>query len=170
MPVAFTCKDDGRDVSDDVSPTLRKMGHDKSHPNAGGQVAVAYQCQGTNVGEMGTLRSGNGHLTGGVPFVFDTTQITSPEYRSSNQPGAPCHTLAKGQHAPAIAHRFGVRRLLPVECCRLQGFPDHYLDITYRKKPAADGPKYAALGNSMAVPCMRWIGERIAFVDTIPAS
>ena len=55
-----------------------------------------------------------------------------------------------------------VRRLTPVECERLQGFPDGYTNIPWRKKPEApDGPRYKALGNSMAVPCMRWIGERI---------
>jgi DNA (cytosine-5)-methyltransferase 1 len=54
-----------------------------------------------------------------------------------------------------------VRRLTPTECCRLQGFPDDHCDIVYRKKPAADGPKYRALGNSMAVPCMAWLGWRI---------
>lgn len=54
-----------------------------------------------------------------------------------------------------------VRRLTPTECARLQGFPDDYLDITYRNKPAADGPKYKALGNSWAVPVVRWIGKRI---------
>lgn len=58
-----------------------------------------------------------------------------------------------------------VRRLTPKECCRLQGFPDDYLDITYRGRPAADGPKYRALGNSMAVPVMQWIGKRIAAHD-----
>jgi DNA (cytosine-5)-methyltransferase 1 len=54
-----------------------------------------------------------------------------------------------------------IRRLLPVECERLQGFPDQYTAIQYRGKPAADGPRYRALGNSMAVTVMRWIGERI---------
>jgi DNA (cytosine-5)-methyltransferase 1 len=54
-----------------------------------------------------------------------------------------------------------IRRLTPGECERLQGFPDNYTAITYRGKPAADGPRYRALGNSMAVPCMRWIGDRI---------
>jgi DNA (cytosine-5)-methyltransferase 1 len=54
-----------------------------------------------------------------------------------------------------------VRRLTPTECCRLQGFPDDHCDIAFRKKPAADGPKYRALGNSMAVPCMAWLGYRI---------
>jgi DNA (cytosine-5)-methyltransferase 1 len=60
-----------------------------------------------------------------------------------------------------------VRRLTPMECARLQGFSDHYLDITFRGKPAADGPKYKALGNSMAVPVVRWIGQRIEMVDKL---
>jgi len=59
-----------------------------------------------------------------------------------------------------------VRRLTPVECERLQGFPDNYTNIPWRKKDESpDGPRYKALGNSMAVPVMRWIGERIAKVD-----
>lgn len=55
-----------------------------------------------------------------------------------------------------------VRRLTVTECEFLQGFPRGYLDITYRGKPAADGPKYKALGNSWAVPVVRWIGARMA--------
>lgn len=59
-----------------------------------------------------------------------------------------------------------VRRLTPRECERLQGFPDDYTDIPYRNKERApDGPRYKALGNSMAVPVMRWIGERIRMVE-----
>ena len=55
-----------------------------------------------------------------------------------------------------------VRRLTPVECERLQGFPDGWTDIPYRgKEHPPDGPRYKALGNSMAVPVMKWIGERI---------
>lgn len=54
-----------------------------------------------------------------------------------------------------------VRRLTPRECERLQGFPDDHTAITYRGKPAADGPRYKALGNSMAVNVMSWIGQRI---------
>ena len=61
-------------------------------------------------------------------------------------------------HAPTMA----VRRLTPRECERLQGFPDEWTAITYRGKPAADGPRYKALGNSMAVNVMRWLGQRIA--------
>jgi DNA (cytosine-5)-methyltransferase 1 len=55
-----------------------------------------------------------------------------------------------------------VRRLTPRECERLQGFPDDWTLIDYRGKPAADGPRYKAIGNSMAVNVMRWIGARIA--------
>ena len=63
-----------------------------------------------------------------------------------------------------------VRRLTPTEYERLQGFPDGYTQIPYRKKPAEncpDGPRYKALGNSMAVPCMAWIGQRIQAVEDI---
>lgn len=58
-----------------------------------------------------------------------------------------------------------VRRLTPRECERLQGFPDDYTAVPYRNKPATDGPRYKALGNSMAVNVMRVIGTRIAQVE-----
>jgi len=57
-----------------------------------------------------------------------------------------------------------VRRLTPRECERLQGFPDDYTKI---KESTADGPRYKALGNSMAVPVMAWIGRRIQQVESI---
>jgi hypothetical protein len=68
----------------------------------------------------------------------------------------------------ALAPASTVRRLTPVECERLQGFPDNFTAIPWRKKGAEDcpdGPRYKALGNSMAVPVMRWIGERIRLID-----
>ena len=61
----------------------------------------------------------------------------------------------------AIQHGMRVRRLTPMECERLQGFPDGYTQVTYRKKPAKDGPRYKAIGNSMAVNVMSWIGHQI---------
>ena len=97
----------------------------------------------------------------GAVLAFDTTQITHPANFSSPKPGGPCHPLAAAGHAPAIANGLVVRRLTPRECERLQGFPDDYTEIMFRGKPAADGPRYKALGNSMAVPVMRWIGARI---------
>lgn len=63
-----------------------------------------------------------------------------------------------------------VRRLTPTECERLQGFPDGFTQIPWRNKPAGDcpdGPRYKAMGNSMAVPVMRWIGERIEMVENL---
>jgi len=62
----------------------------------------------------------------------------------------------------AVATAMTVRRLTPRECERLQGFPDDWTLVPHRGKPAADGPRYKALGNSMACNCMAWIGERIA--------
>jgi DNA (cytosine-5)-methyltransferase 1 len=72
-----------------------------------------------------------------------------------------------GQGYPALASGMAVRRLTPRECERLQGFPDDYTLVTYRGKPAADGPRYRALGNSMATPVVRWIGERMARVEAV---
>jgi len=68
------------------------------------------------------------------------------------------------------ADRMAVRRLTPRECERLQGFPDDHTLISWRGKPAdqcPDGPRYKALGNSMAVPCMAWIGKRIDAVEKV---
>jgi len=79
------------------------------------------------------------------------------------EPGAPSYTLTKG-HSHAVATNMAVRRLTPVECERLQGFPDNYTNI---RENCPDGPRYKALGNSMAVPVMRWIGERIQAVERI---
>ena len=73
----------------------------------------------------------------------------------------------EGNRTPTLMQAMQVRRLTPKECARLQGFPDDYLDLLYRGKPAADGPRYKALGNSMAVPVMAWIGKRIQQVEEI---
>lgn len=75
-----------------------------------------------------------------------------------------------GQGYQAVREGLGVRRLTPTECERLQGFPDNFTQIPYRNKSAEncpDGPRYKALGNSMAVPVMKWIGERIQQVEGI---
>lgn len=79
------------------------------------------------------------------------------------------------QHSDPVHRRGGdsmsdgltVRRLTPTECERLQGFPDGWTDIPYKgKEHPPDGPRYKALGNSMAVPVMAWIGERIQAQET----
>lgn len=73
-------------------------------------------------------------------------------------------------HEIAFQSGMTVRRLTPIECERLQGFPDNYTRISWRNKSpddCPDGPRYKAMGNSMAVPVMRWIGERINLVEGI---
>lgn len=82
--------------------------------------------------------------------------------RASTGGGDKAHVLAS----------MAVRRLTPVECERLQGFPDNYTRIPWKKKSAEecpDGGRYKALGNSMAVNCMRWIGRRIELVEACDA-
>jgi DNA (cytosine-5)-methyltransferase 1 len=100
-----------------------------------------------------------------APLPFDTNQVTSVANRSNPQHGDPSHPLTRFGSAPTIAFAaptMAVRRLTPRECERLQGFPDDWTAITYKGKPASDGPRYKALGNSMACNVMRWIGQRIA--------
>jgi DNA (cytosine-5)-methyltransferase 1 len=74
---------------------------------------------------------------------------------------------ASGGSSRSYVAAMQVRRLTPRECERLQGFPDDYTLIPHRGKPAADGPRYKALGNSWAVPKFRWLGERIQMVDDL---
>jgi len=141
VPIAFDCK--GSQAQVDVSgatPTLRAMGSAGSLANAGGQLAVAFDLRGR---EGGAMPEG----------PHDTANIRAASGGSSRS---------------YIATRWAVRRLTPRECERLQGFPDDYTLIPYRHgKPAADGPRYKALGNSMAVNAMEWIGQRIDFVRSL---
>jgi DNA (cytosine-5)-methyltransferase 1 len=137
VPICFSTKDYGNDSMSDVAPTLRSMNFDKSHANAGGQLGVAFDMRG---------REGGSQFEG----PHDTANIRAASGGSSRS---------------YDAQSWMVRRLTPLECERLQGFPEGYTAVTYRKKPAADGPRYKALGNSMAVNCMRWIGRRIEMVE-----
>jgi len=87
-------------------------------------------------------------------------------YRNETAP-----RLTGGQDHQMCHTGMAVRRLTPKECERLQGFPDNWTLIPWRGKPAEqcpDGPRYKALGNSMAVPCMAWIGSRIAAQESGP--
>jgi DNA (cytosine-5)-methyltransferase 1 len=141
--LAFSSKDYGADAAIDIAPTMRAMGHAGSHANAGGQLAVA------------TLA------------IRGSGDESNLEYRTDGTANAlltPNGGRA-GIGVGAIQYGTAVRRLTPRECERLQGFPDDWTAITHRNKPAADGPRYKALGNSMAVPVLRWIGERIMWVS-----
>ena len=172
VPVAHT----------DLMPTMQngadtEAGHNarSGHTKDSYIVPVAFDMRGRDGGAMlegphdtANMRAASGGSSRSY-VAFDTTQITSAENGSNPKPGDPCHPLAAGAHAPSIASPTCVRRLTPRECERLQGFPDDYTLIPYRNGTAKDGPRYKALGNSMAVPVMRWIGERIEMVEDLMA-
>ena len=177
--IAFSSKDFGADASLDLAPTLRAMGHNTSHANGGGQMAVAYgfqPCIARNGrGDMGDVvaalnaQSGETGKGDAAPCVAYTTKLHNT---TSNNAGklfeerATC--LDANSPPPALLTATQVRRLTPIECERLQGFPDNFTQIPWRKKAAADcpdGPRYKALGNSWAVNCARWIGWRIQVVE-----
>ncbi len=128
-------------------------------------------------------------------IAYDLTQITHPENRANPKPGDPTPTLPCTGHPLAVAFeayqdptfygttagpllatdqpmavmtRYVVRRITPREAERLQGFPDDFTLVPYRRgRLAADGPRYRAIGNSMAVPVMAWIGQRIDRVRSL---
>jgi DNA (cytosine-5)-methyltransferase 1 len=128
--------------------------------------AVAFAIDGRGAPSVGvhhTLRTGH---DAGNAVAFKPSHYTRGKDGAPSQVTAPLTADAdKGDQDTVIQQAMAVRRLTPRECERLQGFPDDYTLVEYRKKPAADAPRYRALGNSMAVPVMRWIGERIGSVD-----
>ena len=140
----------------------KKLGLENQHINEGAPLFVPSKIGTLAASGAGTSRpAGQGNeLDFLVPHILDYELNISPLSGS-------CGPLLKGSPSgggnplPALVG-FRVRRLTPTECERLQGFPDGWTDIPWRGKDhAPDGPRYKALGNSMAVPCMRWIGERI---------
>ena len=102
--------------------------------------------------------------------TFGLTTEQTPKFASNLALTLTKQSPTGGGQPQAVVSALQVRRLTPVECERLQGFPDNYTHVPHRGKPAADGPRYKALGNSMAVPCMRWIGERIEMVEAVKES
>lgn len=125
---------------------------------------------GFGIGDPGdpayTLTKGHSHAVA-QPIAY-TTKLHNTKSNNAGklfEERSPC--LDANSPAPALLTPMAVRRLMPTECERLQGFPDGYTAIPWRKKPASecpDGPRYKALGNSMAVPVMNWIGRRIEHV------
>ena len=118
-------------------------------------VAQAYQCHGSNVGPMGTLRGGNGNEAGGVPFV--ASPLTASVGKTTD-------TAGSGGSGPKNLPIQGgrPRRLVPVETERLQGLPDGWTKYRSDGSEIADGPRYRMIGNGAAVPHVEWIGRRLA--------
>ena len=140
---------EGADASPcaDRGPTILAF-HGAQDPDISGDVTHPLGCnQGQEVCVMqGRWRGDDGRGYDRPPHVADLPQVSR-------------------QKPDMIAGAHAVRRLTPLECERLQGFPDHYTDIEFRGRPAADGPRYRALGNSMCVNVMKWIGERLDAVN-----
>jgi DNA (cytosine-5)-methyltransferase 1 len=105
----------------------------------------------------------------GIPKVNVAQPIVAPTLTAANNPSrSPQSSEVTNQVNAVYQSSMAVRRLTPTECERLQGFPDGYTNIPWRKKDESpDGPRYKALGNSMAVPVMKWIGQRIKQVENV---
>lgn len=144
QPVVF----DMAQITSKANRTRVEAGLPASTLNAAGQMHVAHPvaiqeratCENPNAGPNGA-----GIRTDGAAYTLEARTVPQ-----------------------AVQYGWRVRRLTPTECERLQGFPDGYTNIPYRgKNGAPDGPRYKALGNSMAVNAMRWIGRRIEMVDAL---
>ncbi|WP_414651035.1 phage N-6-adenine-methyltransferase [Enterobacter hormaechei] len=163
-------------VNGDIAHTLKAEGFDGSEDGTGRGTPIIAMAHGQGGAEIKTDNSAPtltcnheapiaaygipGNWIGHAPE--NGVNATEPMHDV-----APCLTVAD-RHGVAMS--MSVRRLTPIECERLQGFPDNHTLISWRGKDAAecpDGPRYKAIGNSMAVPVMRWIGERI--VAALPA-
>ena len=172
----------------EVAPTI------PSRSTSGGGLGTDFDCDGGLV--AGTLNAAMGRSRGAgiVPELLVEQPYETANVLTARMAKGFNSTIDEGQ-TPIVVHGtqdplvsdqafplgrnsgqenvvvdVGVRRLMPIECERLQGFKDNYTQIPWRGKPAdqcPDGPRYKALGNSMAVPVMRWIGERIQAVNGI---
>lgn len=141
-----------------VTHSLRADGFDASEAGTGRGTPLTVMTLANQAVTVPTLVSEGDAHSGfrdekGLVHGFSNRGIHSDE----------AETLRAGSHGalPMASQGMAVRRLTPRECERLQGFKDDYTLIKFRGKPAADGPRYKALGNSWAVPVVRWIGERI---------
>lgn len=151
----------------EVAHSLRADGFDASEDGTGRGTPLV--CMASAQANAEIVSDGSPSLTcshDGPPLIAFTCKDhgqdageVSPTLRSMSDNGVP-----NGGGQVAVASGYSVRRLTPLECERLMGFPDGWTDVPYRGKQAADGPRYKAIGNSMAVNVMAFIGARIAAV------
>lgn len=160
-------------ISDEIAGCLTAhMGKDDAPVVVGESNLQTYVCE--------TAHSGSNGLGVGEADIFPTLDTSSGSAVWARENAVHPHMVASGSESGPIAmgdaieeksmgsNPMLVRRLTPLECERLQGFPDGHTLIAWKGKPAGecpDGPRYKAIGNSMAVPVMRWIGRRIAAAD-----
>jgi DNA (cytosine-5)-methyltransferase 1 len=152
----------------DVSHCLNAGGMGRQDYETETMVAHAFR---KDAGRDGVAKTPSPDGKGRIRVAFDI-KGNGPRMRNAASEAdvhTPLRARMPGQSEAStttvISSRMAIRRLMPVECERLQGFPDGWTDVEYRGNPAADGPRYKALGNSMAVNVMRWIGRRIEMVE-----
>lgn len=147
--IAFTPKDDGRDATEGIAPTLHTMNFDGSWLNGGGQVAVAFS-ENQRAEVVLTDYAHQLSVAGGKP--------------GQGYPAVLLVDGGDGVHGYVV--NIVVRRLTPLECERLQGYPCGWTAVTMPNgKPMSDSQRYRQLGNGFAVPCVSWIMQRIAEYD-----
>jgi len=147
----------GERIAGTISPGAHPGGANGQDAYAGNQVARP-------------LRSSEDGTGRGTPIIAIQERASSENLRHGPQGSGmqeDCAFTMEARRTPQAVAHFGVRRITPLEAERLQGFPDHWTAIQYRGKPAADAPRYCAIGNSMAVPCMVWLGQRIQMVEDL---
>ena len=159
ISIAFDRKASGSygfQESPDTAGTLRGAGH------GGGHGAFAFA---QNTRDEVRLQNGDGSIVGALaaePGMKQTSYVGIPSLASCDTTGE--GTRQDSESTTMIPTPYQVRRLTPVECARLQGFPDYHTRIPWRNKPAEqcpDGPQYKGYGNSMCTKVMRWIGNRL---------
>ncbi|NBW20153.1 MAG: DNA cytosine methyltransferase [Caulobacteraceae bacterium] len=164
QPIAF---DTFNQTTSNVNQTIKSPqgGVNESIGVVAQPIAVDWRTAQVDQGITQTLKTDLAKMSG--PCIAVDTYNQTVNERTSQTIGSSASDV---NHYGAVMHSMAIRRLTPKECERLQGFPDDWTQIPYRNKPAdqcPDGPRYKACGNSMAVPVMRWIGERIQLIDTI---
>lgn len=144
-------------IGEDVAPSL--MASDDKNPNV---VLCATDSTANASISEGFAPTLTAHVAKNAGYVFSPKNAATAGLSVSRETSP---TLSATKQ-PAVSGGGMVRRLMPVECERLQGFPDSWTDVPYKGKDhAPDSPRYKALGNSMAVPVMAWIGRRIQQVE-----
>jgi DNA (cytosine-5)-methyltransferase 1 len=171
-----------RDYKDATDVVAIKLGHTKSNGIGGSSDNQGYTLEATGSCNQAVLSFDSrqtpvsGNVTGPIDTRSTHAVVSFKAGQGSKAGGigykeeqAPTLRAADCgiDRSPSIVNNRAVRRLTPRECERLQGFPDDYTLIPFNGRPASDSARYKALGNSMAVPVMEWIGERIKRVEEV---
>ncbi len=158
--VAFSSKDYGGDACIELSPTLRAGNSVNSNQNGGSPPAVVVGHRQVAFGEYACDEAAS---TMKARDYKDATDLVVHGTQDPCVSDNLAFALGRNNGGENVLTYPAVRRLTPVECERLQGFPDNYTNVPYRGKPAPDGQRYKAIGNSKAIPPVRWLGLRIKY-------